>query len=262
MGSVPQGAHATFPDFNRVRDIVEQSNAEAYNRLSELFSLNVFRREFVGTSLAEMLATPTILDFSQIASDGIKNTLAELVVLSAHAYLNSLPHSGRLRTCIVVDEAHRILQADYVEKLALECRAYGVSLVLASQYPSHFPASVADCLATKIIHGNDRDRNRVKSIAGMLGLDGRDAEIADLGMFDAIFSNRHFRNVSIRTLSYPIRLVLEQLQQSGTLNRDQIAAIEGVDTDKLPVGNIIRHMQTLGVCEVVGDCIRYLGRPY
>jgi len=162
----------------------------------------------------------------------------------------------------VVDEAHRILHADYIEKLALECRAYGVSLVLASQYPSHFPSSVADCLATKIIHGNDHDRSRVKSIAGMLGIDGREAEIAELGMFDAIFSNKHSRNASIRTLTYPIRLVLEQLHAAGHLSRDEISAIEGVDTDKLPVGNIIRHMQSLGVCEVVGDGIRYLGRPH
>lgn len=250
----------SFPDLARVGEILEQTNSAAYNRLDPLFTLGLFRETYSKSSFATMVNLSAAIDFSQIPSDALKNALAELVVLSAHSYFNSQPHSGTLRQVFVVDEAHRILTADYLERFALECRAYGVSLFLSSQYPSHFPAGISSSLATKIIHGNDRDVDRVRDIVNLLGGIGREAEIADLGMFEAIFSNKHFRNVLLRTITYPLYLVLEALQQHGQMSREEIAQIEGVDTHKLSVGNIVRQLERLGLCESVEDKVRLVSR--
>jgi DNA phosphorothioation-dependent restriction protein DptH len=132
-----------FPDLARVGEILEQTNTTAYNRLDPLFTLGLFRAQYARSSFATMVNLSAAIDFSQIPSDALKNALAELVVLSAHSYFNSQPHCGMLRQVFVVDEAHRVLAADYLERFALECRAYGVSLFLSSQYPSHFPAGIS-----------------------------------------------------------------------------------------------------------------------
>lgn len=171
-------------------------------------------------------------------------------------------HCGVLRQVVAVDEAHRILQADFIERFALECRAYGVSLLLSSQYPSHFPSDVRDCMATKIIHGNDRDVDRVREIVNLLDCKGRESEIAELGMFEAMYSNKHFRNMCIRTITYPVDLVLAALRQSesGQLSREDIANIPGLDTDKLSIGNIVRHLERLGLAEGTNGCVKLLSR--
>jgi DNA phosphorothioation-dependent restriction protein DptH len=249
-----------FPDLARVGEILEQTNTTAYNRLDPLFTLGLFRAQYARSSFATMVNLSAAIDFSQIPSDALKNALAELVVLSAHSYFNSQPHCGMLRQVFVVDEAHRVLAADYLERFALECRAYGVSLFLSSQYPSHFPAGISSSLATKIIHGNDRDVERVRQIVNLLGCPGREAEIADLGMFEAIFSNKHFRSVLLRTITYPLHLVLTALRQAGEMTHDQIAQIEGVDTQKLSVGNLVRQLERLGLCESIDDRVRLVAR--
>lgn len=250
----------TFPDLARVGEILEQTNIGAYNRLDPLFTLGLFREQFWRVSFASMVTQSAALDFSQIPSDALKNALAELVVLSAHSYFNSQPHCGALRQVFVVDEAHRVLSADYLERFALECRAYGVSLLLSSQYPSHFPAGISASLATKIVHGNDRDVDRVRDIVNLLGCAGREAEIAELGMFEAVFSNKHFRNVIVRTITYPLHLVLTALTEFGELTREQIGHIDGIDVNKLSVGNLIRHLERLGLCETIDGRVRLVRR--
>jgi hypothetical protein len=247
-----------FPDLARVGAILEQTNVAAYNRLDPLFTLGLFREQYSKRSFASIVDLSAAIDFSQVPSDSLKNALAELVVLSAHSYFNSQAHSGALRQAFFVDEAHRILGADYLERFALECRAYGVSLILSSQYPSHFPSGISSSLATKIIHGNDRDVERVREIVNLLGCSGREAEIADLGMFEAIFSNKHFRNTFIRTIPYTLHIVLTELETCESMTAEDIGNIPGIDVQKLSAENIIRQLERLGLCEFREGKLRLL----
>jgi len=255
-GTVPFNPETTFPDLAAVGEILEATNQSAFNRLDPLFTLGLFREQFWRTSFASMVNQSAALDFSQLPSDELKNALAELVVLSAHSFLNSQPHCGMLKQVFVVDEAHRVLKADFLERFALECRAYGVGLLLSSQYPYHFPPGISASMATKIIHGNDRDVDRVRDIVNLLGCPGREASIADLGMFEAIFSNKHFRNIAIRTITYPLYLVLSAIRLSGPLTLAEIEQIPGVDPQKLSAGNIVFHLERLGLCESVDGKVR------
>ena len=250
-GIVPYNPEATFPDLAAVGEILEGTNVSAYNRLDPLFTLGLFREQSWRISFASMVNRSVAFDFSQLPSEELRNALAELVVLSAHSYFNSQPHSGRLKQLFVVDEAHRILKADFLERFALECRAYGVGLLLSSQYPSHFPADISACMATKVIHGNDRDVDRVRDIVNLLGCPGHESSIADLGRFEAIFSNKHFRNVVIGTLTYPLYLVLKAIEANGGLTLEQISNVPGVDPQKLPPAIIVFHLERLGLCETL-----------
>jgi len=259
-GTIIYDAEMTYPDLARVGEILEQTNTTAYNRLDPLFTLNLFREQQKRASFASIFSRCIVIDFSQIPSDPLRNALAQLVVLSAHSFFNSQQHCGGLRQVFVVDEAHRVLKADFLERFALECRAYGVSLMLSSQYPSHFPPGISASMATKIIHGNDRDVDRVREIINLLGCTGREAEVAELGMFEAMFSNKHHTNTLIRTMTFTLSLVTEALKRVPGMTYEELASIDGVDTQKLSIGNIVRHLERLGLCETVDGSVRFVGR--
>lgn len=238
-----------FPDFSHVGDALRHDNPSAYNRLDPLFTLGLFREQYRDSSFASLVGRSLILDLSQIPSDEIKNTLAQLIVLSAHAYYNGQPHSGVIRQVLVFDEAHRVLNADYMLKLARECRAYGVATVLSSQFPTDFPGDISASMATKVIHGNGRDSERVKAIVQLIGCEGKEGDVANLDRFQAFVDNRHFPHTLIRTMNYPLYLVWEKLRRLRTATREELSQAEGIDTSKLPIGNIVRQLERLGLVD-------------
>lgn len=248
-GSAPFTDDLRFPDFSNVGDSLQHDNPAAYNRLDPLFTLDLFRQGFRDQSFHGLVNRATVLDLSQIPSDEIKNTLAQLVVLSSHAYYNVQPHSGAIRQFLVFDEGHRVLASDYMLRLVRECRAYGVGTILSSQYPSDFPSDISASMATKIVHGNGRDADRVKSIVQLLGCEGKEGDVANLERFQAFVDNRHYPHMILRTMNYPLHLVWSKLQEIGDATRDDLSRAEGLDTSKLPIGNLIRELERLGLAE-------------
>lgn len=239
-----------FPDFADVGDSLQDVNPAAYNRLDPLFTLGLFRPEFRNQSFHGLVNRAVVLDLSQIPSDEIKNTLAQLIVLSCHSYYNSQPHSGIIRQFLVFDEGHRVLDSDYMSHLVRECRAYGVGTVLSSQYPSDFPRGISASMATKVVHGNDRDTERVKNIVQLLGCEGREEEIASMVRFQAFMDNRHHQHANLRTMNYPLFLVWTKLQElDGRATRDELSQAEGLDISKLPIGNLVHQLELLGLAE-------------
>ena len=248
-GSIPYTEQMEFPDFSVVGESLFSENRLAYNRLDPLFTLGLFRNEFRNLSFESLVGRPVILDFSQIPSDEIKNALAQLIVLSAHAYYNSKPHSGTVRQLFVFDEAHRILKSDYLLRLVRECRAYGVGILLSSQFPSDFPSDVSASMATKVIHGNGSDSDRVKGIMQIIGCEGRESDAASLERFQAFVNNRHYPQTIIRTMNYPLYLVWAQLNRLGRATRAELSKVTGIDTLKLPISNLVQQLELLGLAE-------------
>jgi hypothetical protein len=248
-GSTPFNDDLRFPDFSNVGDTLQHDNAAAYNRLDPLFTLGLFRSEFRAQSFYGLVNRAAVLDLSQIPSDEIKNTLAQLVVLSSHAYYNAQPHSGTIRQFLVFDEGHRVLTSDYMLRLVRECRAYGVGTILSSQYPTDFPGDISASMATKIVHGNGRDADRVKGIVQLLGCEGKEGDIANLERFQAFVDNRHYPHAILRTMNYPLHLVWSKLRELGNASRDELSRAEGFDASKLPIGNLVRQLERLGLAE-------------
>lgn len=248
-GSTPYTDGLCFPDFSNVGDSLQHDNPSAYNRLDPLFTLGLFREAFRGQSFHALVNRAAVLDLSQIPSDEIKNALAQLVVLSAHAYYNTQSHSGSIRQFLVFDEGHRVLASEYMLRLVRECRAYGVGIILSSQYPSDFPGEISASMATKIVHGNGRDIERVKLIVHLLGCEGQEGEVANLERFQAFVDNRHYPHSLLRTMNYPLYLVWSRLREMGAASREDLSRVEGIDTSKLPIGNLVRQLELLGLAE-------------
>lgn len=249
-----------FPDLGIVGETLHSSNISAYNRLDPLFTLDLFKPSRRLESFQSLMNRSIIIDLSQIPSDEIKNTLAEMIVLSAHAYYNSKPHSGFIRQVLVLDEAHRVLESRFMKSLVRECRAYGVGIILSSQFPSDFPGEVSSSMATKVLHGNGRDADRVKNIVQLIGCAGREADVSNLDRFQAFVDNRHSPHTLIRTMNYPLYLVWSYLLQHGEATREEISNIEGLDTDKLPLKNLVQQLERFGFAEEKEGRIRIIHR--
>jgi hypothetical protein len=249
-----------FPDFSNVGNALQVDNIAAYNRLDPLFTLGLFKEDFRDISFHSLVGRSVVVDLSQIPSDGIKNALAQLIVMCAHAYYNSQPHSGNVRQVLVFDEAHRVLNSDYILRLVRECRAYGVGTILSSQYPSDFPLDISASMATKIIHGNGRDIERVKDIVKILGCEGQEADVSNLDRFQAYVDNRHYPHTMIRTMNYPLFLVWSFLQEKRMATRAEISQIDGLDLSKLPIENLVRQIERLGLAVERDRQVHLLGQ--
>jgi hypothetical protein len=261
-GTVRHLGNIGFPDLAAVGDYLRRENIKAFNRLEPLFSLGLFRAEEQSVSFHKLTERSLIIDLSQIPSDEIKNALAQLVVMSAHAYFNTLPHSGTIRQLFTIDEAHRVLDYEFMADFVLQCRAYGVGMVLSSQYPSQFPQDVSSSMATKIIHGNERDGERIKAIIQLIRCEGREADVAALGRFAAFLDNRHYPHTLMQTMNYPLYLVLQKLEEGKAVPLDDLARVRGIDPAKLPIGNILHQLELLGLAKRSEDgLISLVDRP-
>lgn len=252
VGNVRYNPDADFPDFNDVGEKLRVSNPTAYSRMDPLFDLGVFQSASRGKTFEAMLQGASVVDLSQIQSDAIKNAIAKIVILSAHAYYNARPHSGVLRQFFVFDEAHRVLDTEFLVKFVRECRAYGVGVLLSSQNPSDFPAETSASLNTKILHGNGTEKERVRDILATLGATVEESVIAQMGLFDAYVSSPHYSATRFRTLSYPHYLVLEAIRRKPNVAR-QVLQVEGVVTERLSIGYLLAGLLEMGLVVETGN---------
>lgn len=246
--SIPYSDDFNFPDFPSIGEALRQRNVAAHNRLASL--LHLFHPESRDKSFHSLVDRSTVLDLSQISSKEIQNSIAQLVVMSSHGYYNSQPQSGNIRQFLIFDEGHRVLDSSYMLRLARECRAYGVGIILSSQYPTDFPEDVSASIATKIIHGNGRNVDRVRDIVRLLGREEQREDAASLDRFQAFVDNRHYPHTIMRTMHYPLYLVWSKLKElGGVATRDELSDAKGLDTSRLPMENLIIQLERLGLAE-------------
>lgn len=257
-GSLPFDASLTFPDLGDIGPTLEKSNLAAYNRLDPLFNLDLFRSEYKEVSFSSLLTRSIVLDFSQIPSDEIKNALAELLILSAHAYYNGMPHSGSIRQLLVCDEAHRLLNSEFMIRLVRECRAYGVGVILSSQLPTDFPFEISSSMATKILHNNGTETKKVKAIAQVLGNPALESDVRKLVQFEAFFHNRHASQTKIRTMNYPLHLIKSYLIQHKEASIEELSKIEGIKPDSLALQYLVALLERMGLVEHFEGKVRLL----
>jgi hypothetical protein len=215
-----------FPNLDSLDGYLKNENQTAYNRMEPIFSLGIFGDEYKNVALMDLLNESYIFNLSSIEHDAVKNAITKMVVINAHQYLNSLPHTQELRNVFVFDEAHRILNEDKILSLVRECRAYGLAVWLSSQYTSDYPEEITGSLETKIIHGNGNEADKIKDIKKTTGFAGSEEIIANLDLFDAIVSNSHYPNKLIKTISYPHLLIIKALKLGGISLEEEIDGVE------------------------------------
>ncbi len=70
--------------------------------------------------------------------------------MALYNHLIRQPQVHRLRYLLVLDEAWRLVKSPFLEPLLREGRAFGLGVIIATQFPTDLPAAIAGSTATKL----------------------------------------------------------------------------------------------------------------
>jgi predicted GTPase len=192
----------SVPSFSEVVHLLEEHETGSPNlitKLSPLFDLGLFPDASAATMRFEdLLARPLVLDFHELPNDRIKATLAEIVILRIHGHVVRSEQHRELRSLLIFDEAWRVARSARLQELAREGRAFGVGIVIGTQFPGDLPDNMTGNLATQLSLHNINHEHR-KSVAQQLcGLSGARAtqqvmeDFQSLKKHEGFFRNTHY----------------------------------------------------------------------
>jgi hypothetical protein len=204
--------------FEAIRDVLIRDEATSLlGRLSPIFDLGLFSRGDDTTSLNELLSAPTVIRLSQLPGDQVKNAVAEFFLMALYSFLIRREHPHRLERVLVLDEAWRLVQSPFLEPLMREGRAFGLGVVLATQFPKDLPDQIAGSTGTRLFF-NQTKAEQVREIQRTLvgKTSGSEADhlgnlIRGLAPMECILQNLHYRPwVRLRAVPYFTRVAEQQ----------------------------------------------------
>ncbi len=145
-------ASQTYPAFEAVqRELSEDKDNQALlGRMSPIFDLELFSSGAQLTDFASIAEKSTVIRLAQLPGDEVKNSVAEFFLMALYNYLIRQPQAHKLVRLAVLDEAWRLVESPFLEPLMREGRAFGLGVVIASQFPTDLPTAVAGSTATKV----------------------------------------------------------------------------------------------------------------
>jgi hypothetical protein len=150
-----------YPAFDELKVILERrkDNEPLLGRLSPIFDLGLFASNTGGGGFAEIATQSAAIRLSQLPGDETKNAVAEFFLMALYNYLVRQPHPHALRRVLVLDEAWRLVQSPFLEPLMREGRAFGLGVVIATQFPTDLPNHVSGSTATKLYFSQTKSEN-------------------------------------------------------------------------------------------------------
>lgn len=145
-------AGQSYPPFEAVQDQLAQDkeNQALLGRMSPIFDLELFSSGAEVTEFANVVERSTVIRLAQLPGDEVKNSVSEFFLMALYNYLIRQPQSHRLGRLAVLDEAWRLVESPFLEPLMREGRAFGLGVLIASQFPTDLPTTVAGSTATKV----------------------------------------------------------------------------------------------------------------
>jgi len=205
----------TVPDFNEVKSIIEHDdrNDGLLDRLSPLFDLNLFPSSGrTSVTFDEFLKESVVLDLHKLPNDMVKAALSEFTVVRLHGHILKGDQPRELKRLLVFDEAWRVKDSERLQELAREGRAFGVGLVVGTQFPGDIPEDLAGNLATQLLLGNQSVEHRRSVLLALVGsTSGHDAQslqkqLAHLQKHEGYFRNQQYTPyVLVKTQPYYLR---------------------------------------------------------
>lgn len=165
--------------FESINDVLRRSkdNEALLGRLSTIFDLSLFASSQEDVAFADLIDRSTVIRLSQLPGDEVKNSVAEFFLMALYNHLIRLPHPHALRRLLVLDEAWRLVQSPFIEPLMREGRAFGLGVIVATQFPKDLPDAVAGSTATKLFFSQTRSDNIREIQRAIVGkTSGADAE--------------------------------------------------------------------------------------
>jgi len=214
---VPAEGQQYLP-FEAIRDVLISKEAQSLlGRLSPIFDLGLFSRGDEATSLDDLLSTPSVIRLSQLPGDQVKNAVAEFFLMALYGFLIRREHPHRLERVLVLDEAWRLVNSPFLEPLMREGRAFGLGVIVATQFPKDLPDQIAGSTGTRLFF-NQTKAEQVREIQRTLvgKTSGTEADhlgnlIRGLAPMECILQNLHYRPwVRLRAIPYFTRVADER----------------------------------------------------
>jgi len=210
---VPEPDQEYLP-FEAIRDVLVREEAtQLLGRLSPVFDLGLFSRGDAANTLDDLLASSTVIRLSQLPGDQVKNAVAEFFLMALYSFLIRREHPHRLERLLVLDEAWRLVQSPFLEPLMREGRAFGLGVIMATQFPKDLPDSIAGSTATRLFF-NQTKAEQVREIQRTLvgKTSGTEADhlgnlIRGLAPLECILQNLQYRPwIRLRAVPYFARI--------------------------------------------------------
>lgn len=139
----------------------------------------------------------------------VKPFIANLLVVKMNQYLRQRDTDGKLKNVLVIEEAHNIfaevsngptktskdLASEYFSNLLSEIRAYGTSIVIVDQSPTHINSNAIANTALKIVHGLNSETDADKVAYALNLTDYQKSQLTNLMTGEAVIARRGDRNV-------------------------------------------------------------------
>jgi hypothetical protein len=215
---VPDPSQRYLP-FDAIREVLVREEATTLlGRLSPVFDLQLFSEGDPATSLSELLATPTVIRLSQLPGDQVKNAVAEFFLMALYSFLIRREHPHRLERLLILDEAWRLVNSPKLEPLMREGRAFGLGVIVATQFPRDFSDQIAGSTATRIFF-NQTKAEQVREIQRTLvgKTSGQEADhlgsmVRGLAPLECVLQNIHYKPwVRLKAVPYYARFAAEPI---------------------------------------------------
>lgn len=188
----------TFPAVVRILE-TDPRTQTLRNRLSPLFDLGLFPDRSEGEqSFENLIAARSVLDLHELPSDKIKAAISEFIIVRLHGHILKGEQPRALRRLLVFDEAWRVKGSIRLQELAREGRAFGVGIVIGTQFPGDIPEELAGNIATQLMLYNqtpDHQRVVVKTLCGRnSGPEAQrlQSQLAHLQQHEGFFRNQQY----------------------------------------------------------------------
>ena len=142
----------TFPPFDVVQQelVDDKANEPLLGRLSPVFDLGLFATDAEQANFEEFLQGSAVIRLGQLPSDEVKNSVAEFFLMALYNYLIRQPQTHTLGRLLVLDEAWRVVESPFLTPLMREGRAFGLGVLIASQFPRDLPEAIRGSTATRL----------------------------------------------------------------------------------------------------------------
>ena len=207
MGVFRPHGRTVYPTFDDVRRHLDPEDT-ALSRLARFFRLNLFAAS--GTGFGTLLERGAVIRLSHLPGDEergqTKAAVGEFLVRALYHHLVRRPQEPRLRWMLGLDEAWRLGESTALDVLMREGRAFGLGVLLCSQFPRDVPISLRGNTATQVLFAQRLElvADAQRAVLGTTrGQDARRlaANLGHLGDHEAVVANRQlapWRVVTVR----------------------------------------------------------------
>lgn len=152
MKAFEPAASQAYPPFEAVQAQLEaeKGNDALLGRMSPIFDLGLFASDAGAEVFATVADASTVVRLGHLPGDETKNSVAEFFLMALYNHLIRRPQTHTLDRLLVLDEAWRLVESPFLEPLMREGRAFGLGVIIATQFPRDLPEAVMGSTATKL----------------------------------------------------------------------------------------------------------------